>query len=187
MSSFQVCLRFFIQVFIYPSATYMMLASPFHKHIRWCESKLAIKDDKMKTNISVPLFFFFFFHFKKDFAEDMPRLLRALSDYRKIKELHIEERDHYGSKWRFALPFMESMLSLLISGSTSPAVFSSSQILNIRIGILEDDEPGSEYTPGFPKPFTDYIPEYIKPLLLRIKSVRTPNNLKSVVLNSKRI
>lgn len=106
----------------------------------------------------------------------MPRLLRALSDYTNIKELYVEEQPRYQPMRRFARPLLESMFGLL-SGSISPALFPSLQILKITINYDRRSDLNE---------ISDYISHYIEPLLSRIRALRPPN-LTTIVVERKRV
>lgn len=106
---------------------------------------------------------------------DMPRLLRALSDHTRIKELQVKETNLNIPAREFVRPLLESMLSLL-SGSASPALFPSLQILKITIGCYKEG--------GDDKSLADYISHHIKPIVplsFKIKAV-SPPNLKTIAV-----
>lgn len=105
-----------------------------------------------------------------------PHLLRALSDYTKIKELHIKDLRRLKPSRGFARLLLESMLNLL-SGPALPAFFPSLRMLKVTIAKRDY---GRE----------EVASDYIDSLLLTIKAMRPPN-LKIIILedenNKKRL
>lgn len=104
----------------------------------------------------------------------VPRLVRAISDYTNIKKLHITNDSPY-QRLKLFCPLMEVLKSLSIPsrfpGITFPAFFPCLRILEIDLCCDNKHH---------------YISNYIEPLLLSIKSARPPN-LKTIILNAKRV